>query len=105
MGTALGMSMPRRYLGRMDEAEVSARVWRDEVRRRGTVEQDREALARLVEYDADPFEVELYELAADPLTLLVDRARRREAGQHERRVRRLKARGRDEREQRPAGWR
>ncbi|WP_240489833.1 hypothetical protein [Actinomadura atramentaria] len=29
-------------------------------------EQDRNALAYLVEYDADPFEVELYELAANP---------------------------------------
>ncbi|XRQ09091.1 hypothetical protein ACN3XK_73540 [Actinomadura welshii] len=82
----------------MDAAQVSGRVWRDGVRRRGTVEQDREALARLIEYDADPFEVELYELAADPLTLLIDRARRRRAGQYERRLRRLEERGRRSRD-------
>ncbi|MEU5876275.1 hypothetical protein [Spirillospora sp. NPDC047279] len=76
----------------MDEAEVSAHVWRDSVRQRGTVEQDREALGCLIELDADPFEVELYEQASDPRVLLVDRAQRRKAGQHERRVRRLKAR-------------
>lgn len=72
---------------------MSEQIWRDEVRRRGTVEQDREALARLIDYDADPFEVELYELAADPHTLLLERAQHRKAGQYERHVRRLKARG------------
>ncbi|WP_244938502.1 hypothetical protein [Actinomadura madurae] len=60
--------------------------------RRVTAEQDRDALARLIEYDADPFEVELYELASDPRTLLVDRAQRRRAGLHERDARRLEAR-------------
>ncbi|MFV2177647.1 hypothetical protein ACFHW2_14365 [Actinomadura sp. LOL_016] len=79
----------------MDEAEASGRVWRHGVRRRRpTAEQDRDALARLVEYEADPFEVEPYEPAADPRTSLVDHAQRRHAGQHERRVRRLKDRGR-----------
>jgi hypothetical protein len=38
-----------------DAAEASGEVWRDEVRRRETVEQDRAALARLVGWDADPF--------------------------------------------------
>ncbi len=33
-------------------------------------------LARLIDYDADPFEAELYELAADPRVLLIDRAQR-----------------------------
>ncbi|MWA05617.1 hypothetical protein F8568_035710 [Actinomadura sp. LD22] len=79
----------------MDEAEASGQVWRDEVRRRVTAEQDRDALARLVEDDADPFEVELYERAADPRTLVIDRAQRRRAGQHERRVRRLRQRSRE----------
>ncbi|WP_243597676.1 hypothetical protein [Thermobifida halotolerans] len=51
-------------------------------------------MARLIDYDADPFEVELYELASDPQTLLIDRAQRRQAGQYERHVRRLKDRGR-----------
>ncbi|MEU8117820.1 hypothetical protein AB0C21_03825 [Spirillospora sp. NPDC049024] len=78
----------------MDEAEASGRVWREQVRRRWTAEQDRDALAPLIEHDADPVEVELYELAADPRTLLIDRAQRRRAGQHERRVRRLNDRGR-----------
>ncbi|GAA2279994.1 hypothetical protein GCM10010402_40880 [Actinomadura luteofluorescens] len=76
----------------MDEAEASEHLWREHVRRRITAEQDRDTLARLIEYDADPFEVELYELAADPRTLLIDRAQRRRAGQHERHVRRLKER-------------
>ncbi|MBG6092628.1 hypothetical protein [Actinomadura viridis] len=78
----------------MDEAEASGRIWRAQVRRRVPAEQGRDALARLIEYDSDPFEVELYELAADPRTLLIDRAQRRRAGQHERRVRRLEDRGR-----------
>ncbi|GAA2159114.1 hypothetical protein [Actinomadura napierensis] len=75
----------------MDEATFSGQVWREGVRQRSTAEQDRDTLARLIEYDADPFEVELYELAAGPRTLFVDRAQRRRAGQHERHVRRLKA--------------
>ena len=91
-------SAPREYLRSVDEAEASGHVRRREVRRRATAEQDRDALAGLVEYDADPFEMELYELAADPQTLLIDRARRHGAGQYERRVRGLrKRRRRDER--------
>lgn len=76
----------------MDGAEASGQVWRDEVRARSTAEQDRDALARLVEVDADPFEVELYERAADPQVLSIDRAQRSEAGQYARRVRRLRER-------------
>jgi hypothetical protein len=68
------------------------------VRRRVTVEQDRAALARLIQYDADPFEFVLYEQAADPRTLVIDRAQRRRAGQHERHVRRLKRRAQRARE-------
>ncbi|MFD9869778.1 hypothetical protein ACFXI8_12090 [Streptomyces niveus] len=62
----------------MDEAEASGQVWRDEVRARPTAEQNRNALARLVAVDADSFEVELYEHAADPqvLRLIVPRGRR-----------------------------
>ncbi|MFB9608702.1 hypothetical protein ACFFTQ_37720 [Streptomyces roseofulvus] len=74
----------------MDEAEVSGQAWRDEVRARPTAEQDRDALARLVETDADSFEVELYERAADPQVLSIDRAQRSQAGQYARRVRRLR---------------
>ncbi|WP_018653827.1 hypothetical protein [Actinomadura flavalba] len=76
----------------MDEAEASAHTWRSQVHRRGTVEQNREALSRLIKHDPDPFEVELYELTVDPRMLLVDRAQRRRAGQYERHLRRLKAR-------------
>lgn len=76
----------------MDEAEASGHVWRDGVRRRPTAEQDRDALGRLVEWDGDPFEVELYEWAADPQAILIDRAQRSRAGQYARHVRRLRAR-------------
>ncbi|GAA2398626.1 hypothetical protein GCM10010191_01720 [Actinomadura vinacea] len=41
----------------MDEAEVSEQIWRDELRGRGS-RAGPEALVRLIEYDADPFEVE-----------------------------------------------
>jgi hypothetical protein len=78
----------------MDEAEVSGRIWREQMRQHWTVEQGRAALTHLIEYDVDAFEAELYELAADPRTLLIDRARRRRAGQHQRHVRQLKDRGR-----------
>ncbi|MFH8533952.1 hypothetical protein ACH4GE_36750 [Streptomyces tendae] len=76
----------------MDEAEASGQAWSDEVRVRPTAEQDRDALARLVEVDADPFEVELHEHAADPQTLSIDRAQRSRAGQYARHVRRLRER-------------
>ena len=46
------------YRQGVDEAGASGRVWREQVRRRWTAEQDRDALARLIECDADPFEVE-----------------------------------------------
>ncbi|WP_030020974.1 hypothetical protein [Streptomyces monomycini] len=76
----------------MDEVEASGQAWRDEVRARPTAEQDRDALARLVEADADSFEVELYERATDPQLLSIDRAQRSQAGQYARRVRRLRER-------------
>ncbi|RAY13730.1 hypothetical protein DPM19_18905 [Actinomadura craniellae] len=72
----------------MDEAEASGRAWREEIRRRVTVEQDRAALGRLIEHDHDPFEVELYEHSSDPLVVLIDRAQRSRAGQHTRHERR-----------------
>lgn len=76
----------------MDEAEASGQAWMNKVLQRPTAEQDRDTLARLVEWDADPFEVELYERAADPLGILIDRARRSRAGQHARHVQRLRNR-------------
>lgn len=57
-------------------------------------ESEREALARLVEYDHDPFETELYESSSDPQNRLIDRAERSYAGQYDRRLRRLRERAR-----------
>ncbi|OUC96040.1 hypothetical protein [Streptosporangium minutum] len=78
----------------MDEAIASAERWRGQVRARGSIEQDREVLARLIEYDHDPFETELYESFSDPQNRLVDRAERSYAGQYDRRLRRLRERAR-----------
>lgn len=81
---------------RRDElADLSAAAWRDDVASRATAEQDRAALGRLVDEDHDEFETALYEHASDPVTLLVDRARRRAAGNHRRHVRRRGTRERD----------
>lgn len=94
-GPALRVRLPsgnRRTVVVVDEVEASGQAWRDEVRRRVAVEQDRAALARLVELDADPFEVELYESICEPRELLIDRAQRSRAGQYERHVRRLRQR-------------
>ncbi len=71
---------------------VSAERWREQIRARGSIEQDREALARLIEYDHDPFETELYESFSDPQNRLIDRAERSYAGQYDRRLRRLRER-------------
>ncbi|MCA2187510.1 hypothetical protein [Nonomuraea cavernae] len=76
----------------MDIAKASADEWRKHVRVRGSVEQDREALARLIEYDGDPFEIELYEHASDPRVRLIDRAVRSRVGQYSRHLRRLEER-------------
>lgn len=73
---------------------VSAERWRGQVRVRGSIEQDRAAPARLIEYDHDPFETELYENFSDPQNRLVDRAERSYAGQYDRRLRRLRERAR-----------
>ncbi|GAA4591028.1 hypothetical protein GCM10023194_49260 [Planotetraspora phitsanulokensis] len=81
----------------MDEAQLSAETWRERVRSRGSIEQDREALARLIEHDSDPFEIQLYEHFSDPLTRLVDKAERSHAGQYDRRLRRLRQRARHSR--------
>jgi hypothetical protein len=78
----------RAYADQVDEAEASGQAWMNEVLRRPTAEQDRDALARLVEWDADPFEIALYERAADPQGILIDRAQRSRTGQHARHVRR-----------------
>lgn len=49
------------YLRDEDETEVTGSPL---ARPGSTVEQDRAALTRLFDYNADPFEVKLYELAA-----------------------------------------
>nr|WP_189081997.1 hypothetical protein [Mangrovihabitans endophyticus] len=56
--------------------------------------RDAETLARLVAYDHDEFETELYEAAADPDAQALDDAQRSYAGQYRRRVRRLHERAR-----------
>ncbi|TMR98853.1 hypothetical protein EJK15_10815 [Nonomuraea basaltis] len=71
---------------------ASAERWREQIRSRGSVEQDRKALARLIEYDSDPFEAELYEHFSDPRVRLVDKAEGSYAGQYDRRLRRLRER-------------
>jgi hypothetical protein len=76
----------------VDVAEASADEWRKYVRSRGSVEQDREALAQLIEYDGDAFEIELYEHASDPQVRLIDRAVRSRVGQYSRHLRRLEER-------------
>ncbi|GLX06177.1 hypothetical protein Misp03_31040 [Microbispora sp. NBRC 16548] len=87
--------MPAASYGKgVDEAQASAESWREGVRSRGSVEQDRETLARLIDYDSDAFEVELYEHSSDPLIRAVDKAHRSYAGQYERRLRRLRERAR-----------
>jgi hypothetical protein len=77
-----------------DEVQLSADIWRELVRSRGSIEQDRVALARLIEYDGDSFETQIYEHFSDPLIRLVDRAERSYAGQYDRRLRRLRERAR-----------
>lgn len=80
----------RGYGEGVDEAMASAERWRGQIRGRGSVEQDRKALAGLIEYDSDPFETELFEDASDPQVRLVDKAKRSYAGQYNRRLRRLR---------------
>lgn len=62
---------------------------------RGSVEGDREALARLVDEDQDAAEVCYYEAVSDPQARAMNRAQRSYAGQYERRLRRLAHQGRD----------
>jgi hypothetical protein len=53
----------------VDEVEASGQVWRDEVRRHMTVEQD-----------ADLTEVELYRSACEPRKVLIERSQRSRVG-------------------------
>ena len=70
-------------------ADLSAAIWRGNFEDGRSADNDRATLGRLIDYDHDEFETELYEWASDPQHLLIDRAQRRNAGQwrrwHERR--------------------
>lgn len=68
--------------------DLASAAWRDAIRSNGSIEQDRRALAHLIEVDADPGEIEYYEAFSDPQTRLINKARRTFAGQYERRLRR-----------------
>ena len=51
-------------------------VWRQQVRLRGSIEQDRQALAHLIEEDADEAEISYYEALSDPQTRRIDQPQR-----------------------------
>ncbi|MET8203091.1 hypothetical protein [Micromonospora taraxaci] len=70
-------------------------AWRARIRTAGSIERDREALARLVDEDQDPAEVGYYEAVSDPDARAMNRAQRSYAGQYERRLRRLSDRARN----------
>ncbi|TCB92096.1 hypothetical protein E0H26_24255 [Micromonospora zingiberis] len=74
------------------EEDTTGIAWRARIRAGGSIERDREALARLVDEDQDPAEVSYYEAASDPDARAMNRAQRSYAGQYERRLRRLSRR-------------
>jgi hypothetical protein len=76
--------------------DLASAAWREAVRSNGSIEQDRRALAHLIEVDADPAEIEYYESFSDPQKRLIDKAQRTFAGQFERRLRRRAQRARHE---------
>jgi hypothetical protein len=78
-----------------DAAELSRAWWQQRFSRGQSLDRDREALGRLVDYDCDDAEVDYYEWASDPVSLALDRAMRRRAGQRRRQIRRIGTRGRD----------
>ncbi len=71
------------------EADTTGAALRARIRGSGSIERDREALARLVDEDQDPAEVYYYEAVSDPDVRAMNRAQRSYAGQYERRLRRL----------------
>jgi len=48
--------------------DATAAAWRDCIRSAGSIECEREALARLVDEDQDPAEIYYYEAVSDPLS-------------------------------------
>ncbi|TDB95664.1 hypothetical protein E1091_10005 [Micromonospora fluostatini] len=81
----------------MEEDNPGA-AWRARIRGSGSIERDREALARLVDEDHDLAEVYYYEAVSDPGARAMNRAQRSYAGQYERRLRRLAHRRRNSQE-------
>jgi len=72
----------------MQEAlDPTGDAWRQQVRQRVSIELDREALARLIEEDADEAEISYYEAVSDPQARMIDQAQRSYAGQYRRHVR------------------
>jgi hypothetical protein len=71
-------------------------AWRRPVRMRGSVEQDRLALGRLIDEDADPAEISYYESLSDPQVRMLNKAQRAYEGQYRRRIRRLAAKAKDD---------
>ncbi|MET8370570.1 hypothetical protein ABZU42_12675 [Micromonospora profundi] len=69
--------------------DTTGAAWRAHIRAAGSIERDREALARLVDDDQDPAEVGYYEAVSDPDARAMNRAQRSYAGQYERKLRRL----------------
>jgi hypothetical protein len=63
---------------------------------RGGVEQDRLALGRLIDEDADPAEISYYESLSDPQVRMLDKAQRAYEGQYRRRIRRRAAKAKDD---------
>jgi hypothetical protein len=76
--------------------DLASAAWRHAIRSNGSIEQDRRGLAHLIEVDADPAEIEYYEIFSDPQMRLIDKAQRTFAGQYERRLRRRAQRARHE---------
>lgn len=74
------------------EEDVSGHLWREQVAKRLPLDQDAQALGRLVEDDHDPAETTYYEAVADPDAQVLDKAQRSYAGQYRRRQRRLRER-------------
>ncbi|MGN9807296.1 hypothetical protein [Micromonospora sp. L32] len=71
------------------EEDTTGIAWRARIRAAGSIERDREALARLVDEDQDPAEMCYYEAVSDPDARAMNRAQRSYAGQYERRLRRF----------------
>jgi hypothetical protein len=70
--------------------DEGGRPWLEPIARRRPMARDAEDLAKLVDEDHDPAEESYYEALADPDAQRLDDAQRSHAGQHLRRLRRLR---------------